>query len=141
MQLNSYLYFNGQCEAAFKFYEKVLDGKIVAMMPHEGTPAAESVPPQWRKKIIHARLVVGDTVLMGSDTPPPHQEEMKGFSVTIGVDDPKEAERIFHALAENGIVRMPIQETFWAIRFGMLADQFGTPWMINCERADYPSTK
>jgi PhnB protein len=64
---------------------------------------------------------------------------MKGFSVTIGIDDPKEAERIFNALAENGIVRMPIQETFWAVRFGMLADQFGTPWMINCERAGYPS--
>jgi PhnB protein len=139
MQVNSYLYFNGQCEAAFKFYEKILGGKIVAMMPHEGTPAAESVPPEWRKKIIHARLVVGDTVLMGSDAPPAHQEEMKGFSVTIGIDDPKEAERIFHALAENGIVRMPIQETFWAVRFGMLADQFGTPWMINCERAGYPS--
>lgn len=135
MQLNPYLFFNGQCEAAFKFYEKILGGKIVAMMPHEGTPAAENVPPEWRKKIIHARLVVGDKALMGSDAPPEHQEEMKGFSVTLGIDDPKEAERIFHALAENGTVRMPIQETFWAVRFGMLADQFGTPWMINCERA------
>jgi len=135
MQLNPYLYFKGQCEAAFKFYEKVLGGKIVAMMPHEGTPAAENVPPAWREKIIHARLVVGDTVLMGSDAPPAHQEEMKGFSVTIGIDDPQEAERIFHALAENGTVHMPIQKTFWAVRFGMLVDQFGTPWMINCEQA------
>ena len=135
MQLNPYLFFNGQCEAAFKFYERILGGKIVAMMPHQGTPAAEGVPPEWRKKIIHARLVVGDNVLMGSDAPPGRQDEMKGFSVTLGIDDPREAERIFHALAENGTVRMPIQETFWALRFGMLADQFGTPWMINCERA------
>jgi PhnB protein len=77
---------------------------------------------------------VGDKVLMGSDAPPGRQEDMKGFSVTLGIDDPKDAERIFHALAENGTVRMPIQETFWAVRFGMLVDRFGTPWMINCEK-------
>ena len=135
MQLNPYLLFNGQCEAAFKFYEKVLGGKIEAMLPHEGTPAAEHVPAQWRKKILHARLSVGNEVLMGSDAPPDRYEAMKGFSVTINVNDPREAERIFHALAENGTVRMPIEKTFWAERFGMLVDQFGTPWMINCEQA------
>jgi PhnB protein len=135
MQLNPYLLFNGQCEAAFKFYERVLGGKIEAMLPHEGTPAAEQVPPQWRKKILHARLSLGDQVLMGSDAPPDRYEAMKGFSVTINVNDPKEAERIFHALAENATVRMPIGKTFWAERFGMLVDQFGTPWMINCEQA------
>jgi PhnB protein len=135
VQLNPYLFFNGQCEAAFKFYEKVLGGKIEAMLPHEGTPAAEHVPAKWRKKILHARLSVGDEVLMGSDAPPDRYEGMKGFSVTISVNDPKEAERIFHALAENGTVRMPIEKTFWAERFGMLVDQFGTPWMINCEQA------
>jgi PhnB protein len=136
MQMNPYLTFKGQCEAAFKFYEKVLGGKIVAMMPHEGTPAADHVPAEWRGKIMHARLVLDDDrVLMGSDAPPGMQEEMKGFSVTLGVDKPAEAERIFHALAEDGTVRMPIQETFWATRFGMLTDRFGTPWMINCEKA------
>jgi PhnB protein len=135
MQLNPYLLFNGQCEAAFKFYERIFGGKIEAMIPHEGTPAAEHVPPEWRKKILHARLSVGDEVLMGSDAPPDRYEAMKGFSVTLGIDDPAEAERIFHALAENGTVRMPIEKTFWALRFGMLVDQFGTPWMINCEPA------
>lgn len=135
MQLNPYLTFNGRCEAAFKFYETVLGGKIEAMIPHEGTPAAEHVPPEWRNKIMHARLIVGDKVLMGSDAPPDRREDMKGFSVTLGIDDPAEAERIFHALAKNGTVRMPIQKTFWAARFGMLVDQFGTPWMINCEQA------
>jgi PhnB protein len=134
MTLNPYLLFNGQCEAAFKFYEKILGGKIEAMMPHEGTPAAEQVPPEWRKKVLHARMTVGDQILMGSDAPPDRYEAMKGFSVTISVNDPKEAERIFHALAEGATVRMPIQETFWAVRFGMLVDRFGTPWMINCER-------
>jgi PhnB protein len=135
MQMNPYLTFDGRCEAAFKFYEKVLGGKIVAMMPHEGTPAAEHVPPEWRNKIMHARLTIGDKVLMGSDAPAGQREEMKGFSVTLGIDDPAEAERVFHALAEKGTVRMPIQKTFWAARFGMLVDQFGTPWMINCEQA------
>jgi len=136
MQMNPYLTFKGQCEAAFKFYEKVLGGKIVAMMPHEGTPAADHVPAEWRSKIMHARLMLADDkVLMGSDAPPGMHEEMKGFSVTLGIDKPAEAERIFHALAEDGTVRMPIQETFWAARFGMLTDRFGTPWMINCEKA------
>jgi PhnB protein len=135
MQMNPYLFFDGQCEAAFKFYAKVLGGEIIAMLPHEGTPAAENVPPAWRSKIIHARMVVGDKVLMGSDAPPDHQQAMQGFSVTLGIDDPAEAERVFHALAENGTVRMPIGETFWAERFGMLVDQFGTPWMVNCEKA------
>jgi PhnB protein len=135
MQLNPYLTFNGQCEAAFKFYEQCLGGKIVAMLPHAGTPAEEHVPAEWRNKIMHARLTVGDDVLMGSDAPPDRYEGSKGFSVTLGVDNPAEAERVFNALAEKGTVQMPIQETFWAARFGMLVDRFGIPWMINCEKA------
>jgi PhnB protein len=134
MQLNPYLNFNGQCEAAFKFYEQCLGGKIEAMFTHENTPMADKVPPEWRKKIMHARLAVGDQAFMGSDAPPEHYEEPKGFSVTISTTDPAEAERIFHALAEGGTVRMPIQQTFWAARFGMLVDRFGIPWMINCEQ-------
>jgi PhnB protein len=135
MKLNSYLTFNGQCEAAFKFYEQCLGGKIVAMVTHVGTPAEEQVPAEWRNKILHARLIVGDEVLMGSDAPPDRYEESKGFSVTVGIDDPTDAERIFDALAKNGTVKMPIQKTFWAVRFGMLVDQFGIPWMVNCEQA------
>ena len=72
---------------------------------------------------------------MGSDAPPDRYEPMKGFSVTLGIDDPNDGERIFNALSENGTMQMPIQKTFWAARFGMLVDQFGTPWMINCESA------
>lgn len=133
MQLNSYLFFNGQCEAAFKFYEQCLGGKIDAMLTHAGTPAEGQVPANWRDKIMHARLVVGDKVLMGSDAPPEHFQQPQGFSIALGVDEPAEAERIFNALADNGTVRMPIQQTFWALRFGMLVDRFGIPWMINCE--------
>ncbi len=135
MQLNSYLLFNGNCEEAFKFYEKVLGGKIEAMMTHAGTPAEAHTPLEWRDKIIHARMTVGDRVLMGSDTPPPHYEKPAGFSVCLSPKVPAEAERIFHVLAENGTVKMPFGQTFWAFRFGMLIDRFGIPWMINCEKA------
>ena len=134
MQLNPYLTFDGKCEAAFKFYEQVLGGKIEAMMTYGGSPMAEQTQPEWRNKIMHARLSVGDKMLMASDAPPDRYEAMKGIMVTLGIDEPGEAERIFHALSENGTVQMPIQETFWARRFGMLVDQFGTPWMVNCEK-------
>ena len=135
MEINPYLMFNGSCEAAFNFYAKALGGKIVAMMTHEGSPMEGQVPAEWRKKIMHARIAIGDQVLMGSDSPPGHYEPMKGFSVTLNVDDPAEAERVFKALSDNATsVAMPIQETFWAQRFGMLTDRFGTPWMINCEK-------
>ena len=122
MQLNPYLLFNGQCEAAFKLYEEILGGEIVAMITHAGTPAETQVPPEWRAKIMHARLIVGEQVLMGSDAPPAHFQPPQGFSVSIGVDQPEDAERIFKALAESGTVKMPLQKTFWAIRFGMLVD-------------------
>ncbi len=134
MKINAYLTFNGQCEAAFKYYADVLGGEIIAMMPHEGTPAADFVPKEWLKKIMHARLSIGDTTIMGSDAPPDRYAKPEGFSVALSVPSPAEAERIFNALAENGTPRMPLQETFWAIKFGMLIDQFGIPWMINCER-------
>jgi PhnB protein len=78
--------------------------------------------------------MVGDKILMGSDAPPDRYKPMQGFSVTLGIDEPAEADRVFHALSEGGSVTMPIQETFWARRFGMLVDRFGTPWMINCEK-------
>lgn len=133
MQLNPYLSFSGQCETAFRFYETCLGGKIVAMVTHGETPIADQFPSEWRDKIIHARLMVGDQVLMGADTPPDRYEAPKGFSVTLGIEDPAEAERIFQALEEGGKVCMPLQKTFWAIRFGMLVDKFGIPWMINCE--------
>jgi PhnB protein len=135
MKLNPYLLFNGKCEEAFKAYEKILGGEIVAMIPHEGTPAEGNVPPEWRKKIIHARLVSNGMVLMGSDAPPERYEPMKGFSVTVNVKESAEAERIFTALADKGTVKMPLGETFFATKFGMCTDKFGTPWMIVCEKA------
>jgi PhnB protein len=134
MKLSPYLNFDGRCEEAFKFYEKCFGGKIEAMLPHEGTPAAEHVPAEWQKKIMHARLTIGDNVLMASDIPPRGYEPAHGFAVSIELKDPAETERIFKALSENGKITLPLQQTFWAHRFGMCTDRFGIPWMLNCDQ-------
>jgi PhnB protein len=135
MQLNPYLHFNGQCEEAFNFYAQCLGGKIEFMMTHAGAPVEQLVPAEWRNKILHAALAVGDQILLGADGPPETYKEPQGFSVSLNLKDPAEAERIFHALAERGKVRMALEKTFWAALFGMLVDRFGIPWMINCEPA------
>jgi len=135
MKLTSYLYFDGQCEAAFKFYETRLDGKLEGTFPYEGSPIATDVPSDFRKKQMHATLVIGDQTLMGADVPPGRYQKPTGFAVSIGLKDVTKAERIFKSLSEGAKITMPIQETFWAARFGMLTDQFGIPWMINCEKA------
>ncbi len=133
MQLNPYLFFNGECAAAFKFYEQCLGGKIVAMMTYaEAPPESQMSADESRNQIMHAQLMVGDMALMGSDWPSEYFEKPQGFSVSLQFNDVAEAERIFNALAENGTVKMPLEQTFWAARFGMLVDRFGTPWMINC---------
>jgi PhnB protein len=135
MQLNPYLAFNGQCKEAFKFYQQCLGGTIQPMMTWGDSPMADQVPSEWRDKIIHTTLTVGETALLGSDAPPDHYEASRGFSVAIQIDDPVEAERIFNALSENGTVTMPFQQTFWAARFGMATDRYGIPWMVNCGQA------
>jgi PhnB protein len=135
MQLNPHLSFNGQCEEAFKFYQQCLGGNIQLMMTHGDSPIGDQVPSEWRDKILHATLVVGETTLMGADVPPDSYKEPRGFSVTIQINDPADAERTFRALSEGGTVTMPLQETFWAARFGMVVDRFGIPWMVNCGRA------
>lgn len=133
MQLGPLLLFDGQCEEAFRVYEKYLNGKVEAMMLFEGTPAASQVPAEWRKKIIHARMAVGDQILMGSDAPPGRYQKPQGFFVSLQVAKPDEVEQIFQELAENGRILMPVQQTFWAARFGMVIDRFGIPWSVNCE--------
>ncbi len=135
MQANPYLNFNGDCAAAFKFYERCLGGKIEAIRTHGESPIADQVPPAWRDTVLHARLTLDNTVLMGSDSPPEHYEKPQGLYVSLQIDTAAEAERIFQELAQGGRVTMPIDKTFWAERFGMLVDRFGIPWMVNCEGA------
>jgi PhnB protein len=135
MHLNTYLNFNGQCEAAFKFYERVLGGKITSLAAYDTTPAGQQVPADWRKKIVHAEMKIGEALLMGADAPADRYQPPQGFSVTIQTDRPAEADRLFEALAESGQVRMPIQQTFWAARFGMLVDHSEYPgWSVVLKR-------
>jgi PhnB protein len=134
MNANAYLNFPGTCEEAFTFYGQCLGGQIVAMIRASETPMKEITSADRQAKIMHARMIVGDTVLMGSDAPPNYFKPAQGFSVCLNVPEIDEAERVFHALAEGGKVEMAIQETFWANRFGTFTDKYGTPWMINCEK-------
>ena len=133
MIINCYLAFDGQCKEAFEFYQKVLGGEIVMMLSVGETPMGEQATEEQRAKIMHARLNIGDNVLMGGDTPMPHFSKPQGFSVSIGLNDYAEGQRIFDALSENATVMMPFEKTFWASGFGMLIDKYGTPWMVNCE--------
>lgn len=135
MDFSTYLFFNGQCAEAFNFYEQCLGGKVQAMT-YAGSPMESTIPADWRDKIIHARLTVGDQTLMGSDPPPGHYQKPQGFSVSISVNDVAEGERIFNRLSEGGTLTMPYQKTFWAAGFGMCVDRFGIAWMVNCEQGD-----
>jgi len=141
MQINTYLNFGGNCEEAFKFYEHCLNGKIEAMITHEAVPInpdGPNPPQEWRNKILHARLVIGNSVLMASDVPVDRFQLPRSFSVNIQVENVSEAERIFAALSENGRTIMPLEQTFWALRFGMCFDRFNISWMINCNPAGSP---
>jgi PhnB protein len=130
------LAFNGNCEAAFRCYERCLHGTITFMLTWGGSPNAGEAPAGWDAKVYHATLKVGDTVIMGSDQPPDRYHEPKGFDLVLPMSDPAAAERVFGELAEGGTVKMPLQETFWAARFGVVVDRFGIPWTINCERLE-----
>ncbi|MEB3213401.1 MAG: VOC family protein [Leptolyngbyaceae bacterium] len=136
MKLIPYLNFDGNCEAAFQFYEQVFGGKLVDKMLYGGSPMEADVPSEWHNKIMHAYMQIGDQELMGSDCPPDYFKEPQGTEISIHMEDLEKAEQIFKALAENGTVKMDMQETFWAKRFGMVTDQFGIPWMINCDKTD-----
>jgi len=132
MQLNPYLTFNGNCEEAFNFYAKCLRGELALVQRFGDTPGCEGMPASYRDKIMHVRLQLGDQVLMASDNHPDHPfDGIKGCSIALSVDQADEADRIFNELAQGGVVVMPMQETFWAKRFGMVNDRFGVPWMIN----------
>ena len=134
MQVNTYLSFNGQCEEAFRFYGQTLDAKIMMIMKYGESPMAGQTPPEQHNRVMHASMTIDGQAVMGADAPADHFKKPQGFSMSLGIADPAEAERIFQALAEKGQVLMPIQKTFWAQKFGMLIDRFGTPWMVNCEQ-------
>jgi len=139
MQVNTYLSFNGDCEAAFKFYEECLEGKLGQIFRYAGTPMADQVPADWQNKVMHTSLTIGEQVLMGGDVAPDRYEKPQGFSLSLQMKSPTRAEHIFHLLAKDGTVLVPLEKTFWAERFGVLVDRFGIPWLINGEESDQPT--
>jgi PhnB protein len=136
MQINPYLFYNSNCEAALKFYEKVLGAKIEMMLRNEEAPESMPTPPDRKKMIMHARISINGEILMASDAPPDHFHKPQGFAVSLTVNDPTEAERKFKALSEGGSTGMPFGKTFFSKGFGMCTDQFGIPWMVNCPLED-----
>jgi PhnB protein len=134
MKLHTYLNYGGNCEQAFRFYEQHLGGQITMMMTHGQQPGASGVPPEWKNAILHARINLGETVLLGADIPPDRFQPMRSAYLSLTVSSIEEAERIYALLSDGGQIFMPMEETFFAFRFAMLRDKFGTSWMIVHER-------
>jgi PhnB protein len=133
MKLDIYLNYNGNCEEAFRFYQQHLGGKITMMMTHGENPEPNNnIPANWKNKVLHARIEIGDTALMGADIP--GAEPMRSAYLSLRVDSDKDAERLYALLSDGGQIFMKMEETFYASRFGMLRDRFGTSWMLLHER-------
>lgn len=134
MKIAPYLSFDGQCSEAFTFYESVLKTKISFKMTYGESPMAEKMGPDAKHLIMHVAIRMGEFELLGADAPKGMYSKPQGMSVTLTVETEAEADRIFGGLSQGGKVMTPIQETFWAKRFGMLVDRFGIPWMVNCHK-------
>ena len=136
MKIAPYLFFDGVCEQAFKFYEKALGAKIEAMMHFKDMPGGDSpVPADAMDKVMHARMSIDGQIIMASDAMGGRYNKPQGYDINITVDTPEEADRLFKNLSDGAqSINMPIAETFWALRFGALVDKFGIPWMVNCEK-------
>ncbi len=134
MQVQSYLFFDGRCEEAVAFYQKALGAKLEFMMRYKDSPdplPPEMVPPGNEDKIMHASLQIGETLVMACDDCSPGKRPFQGFSLSLAVNTPAEADKLYAALADQGTVIMPLTKTFWSPRFGMLTDRFGVGWMVN----------
>jgi PhnB protein len=131
MQLHTYLNFGGNCEQAFQFYQEHLGGNITMLMRHgEAPPGPNQTPADWKNKVLHARMTLGGTDLLGADVPPDRFQPMRSAYLTLTLTTAAEADRVHALLAEGGQIFMALTETFFAERFSMLRDRFGTSWMI-----------
>lgn len=135
MQLYTYLNYGGNCREAFQFYAEHLGGRITMLSTHSEQPDAGNVSPEWRDAVLHARIEIGGTTLLGADIPPDRFQPMRSAYLTLLLESVEEAERIYALLVDGGQIFMPMDETFFAHRFAMLRDRFGTSWMLLHERA------
>ena len=134
MQVSVHLTFNGNCQEAMEFYCKLTNGEILSMTTFGETPAGQDVPDDWQGKVVHGTMSLGDIAVATADIPPERYQSSQGINMFIEIENPDEASRVFARLAEGGEVQMPIQETFWAKRFGVVVDRFGIPWEVNCSQ-------
>ena len=135
MKLYTYLNYGGNCRQAFEFYAEHLGGKIASVVTHGEQPQASEVPPELRSAVLHARMEIGETILLGADIPPERFQPMRSAYLTLMLDSVDDAERKYAVLSDGGQIFMPMEETFFARRFAMLRDRFGTSWMLLHERA------
>jgi PhnB protein len=134
MKMTTYLNYPGNCNEALHFYEEHLGGKIVSMTTWDQMPDPKHIPPGYEKKVLHARIIIGDSLLMASDGPPDRVLPMRSAYLTLSVDSNEEAEQLYALLTDGGEIFMKMEETFFAHRFAMLRDKFGTSWMLIHER-------
>jgi PhnB protein len=132
MKANSYLFFDGNCAEAMRFYERALGGKL-ELLTHAQAPMKGETPPGMANRVMHAYLAFEGGELMASDDLPGQHRGMHGFRVALHFTDNAAAKRTFEALSQGGHVTLPLGPTFWSTAFAMFEDRFGTPWMINGE--------
>jgi PhnB protein len=133
MKLTPHLHFPGTCEEAFRAYEQLLGGRIIQMQTYGDSPGGEQWAPEWRKKIVHATMTLNGRQLLGADVRPEEYEQPAGWNLLLEVAGLDNARRIFDALADGGVVKLPLQQTFWSPAFGVVVDRFGVPWEVTIE--------
>ncbi len=144
MQIQPYLFFDGRCEEALEFYRRTLGAEVEMLMRHKENPDGPAgrmhLPPGSEEKVMHASVRIGETVLMASDGRCEGAVSFEGFSLSVNVPNESDAERVFNALGEGGLVTMPLEKTFWAPKFGMLTDRFGVSWMVSVMHKPAPQS-
>ena len=134
MKIYTYLNYGGNCRQAFEFYAEHLGGKILMMTTHADGPQPDKLPPDWKNAVLHARIAIGDTIVLGADIPPDRFQPMRSAYLSLMVDSAEEAERVYALLTQDGQIFMKMEKTFFAERFAMFRDRFGTSWMLLCEK-------
>jgi PhnB protein len=138
MQMSVHLHFQGNCAEAFEFYKEIFSAKNAFSMKYSEAPEGSPVQAEWKDKIMHASISLGDGTLMGCDAPQGSSTPMGGFQISVQSKDSAEVKRIYEALAEGGSVQMPLTKTFWSPLFGMCTDKFGVAWMVGMTGAEHP---
>ncbi len=132
MRIDFHINFSGQCREAFEFYQSLLGGEI-ELLTYGASPARDSVPSAWAQKIVHGSFTFKGLQIAGADVLPENYQKLQGFQLLLQLNSSADAQRIFTALAEDGVITMPLQKTFWSDAYGIVTDRFGVPWEVNSD--------